>query len=171
MFGILHKLDNGYMLLVDNIIYATDNDKLSKENCDYIFGIVDVDKFSHEHCDRLYHEGNINWEKYRIHFKEGFNKAIELNKDKLFTVEDMKKAIQFGWSGMYGYEPGEEGTTENQMKRFIQSLQPTEIAVEIEMEYKDIDELRVDTGSFLKPNDIYKPKLDADGCLILTKKK
>jgi hypothetical protein len=44
------------------------------------------------------------------------------------------------------------------------------VDVEIEMEYKDIDELRVDKGSFLKLNDIYKPKLDADGCLILKKK-
>jgi hypothetical protein len=35
------------------------------------------------------------------------------------------------------------------------------------MESKDIDELRVGKGSFLKPNDIYKPKLDTNGCLIL----
>jgi hypothetical protein len=147
--------------------------KLSKENCDYIFGIVDVDKFSHEHCDRLYHEGNINWEKYRIHFKEGFNKAMELNKDKLFTVEDVELAIAFGLNGMYGYESGEEGTTKNQMKRFIQSLQPTEIEVEIVMGTlcRQID--CVDDARLIESKIVWSkedPMLDENGCLILKKK-
>jgi hypothetical protein len=141
--------------------------KLSKENCDYIFGIVDVDKFSHEHCDRLYHEGNINWEKYRIHFKEGFNKAMELNKDKLFTVEDVELAIAFGLNGMYGYESGEEGTTKKQMKRFIQSLQPTEIEVEMVMD--DIFD-GIDSARIFPKEETSIPMLDKDGCLILKKK-
>lgn len=37
----LHKLDNGYVLMVDNIMSATDKDELSKENCDILF---------QEHC-------------------------------------------------------------------------------------------------------------------------
>ena len=36
MKGILNKLDNGWMLLIDNVIYATDNDKLSLKNCQAI---------------------------------------------------------------------------------------------------------------------------------------
>jgi hypothetical protein len=79
----------------------------------------------------------------------------------------MKKAIQFGWSGMYGYEPGEEGTTENQMKRFIQSLQPTEIAVEIVMD--DIWD-GIDSARILPKEETSVPMLDKDGCLILKKK-
>jgi hypothetical protein len=42
MKGKLNKVDNGYVLLVNNIMYATDNDKLSKQNCDEIFGVIDV---------------------------------------------------------------------------------------------------------------------------------
>ena len=41
MKGELNKLDNGWMLLIDNVIYATDNDKLSIKNCQAIelFGV------------------------------------------------------------------------------------------------------------------------------------
>jgi hypothetical protein len=106
----------------------------------------------------------------------GFNKAMELNKDKMFTLEDMRNAIQFGLDGMFGYEAGEEGTTKNQMKRYIQSIQqPIEIDVEIEME-KVVDETKIIgaikgvKGSGDKIT-TYKtvPKLDSEGCLILKK--
>jgi hypothetical protein len=132
--------------------------KLSKENCDEIFGVIDVDKFSHEHCDRLYHEGNINWEKYRIHFKEGFNKAMELNKDKLFTVEDMMQAI---------ITTQVSGVIHNNEDRLelIQSLQqPTEIEVDIITESLQV---MVHHGD-MEFQDF--PKLDKDGCLILKRK-
>jgi hypothetical protein len=130
--------------------------KISKQNCDEIFGVVDVEKLAIE-CD-LYEK--INFVGQTRAYKAGFNKAIELNKDKVFTIEDMERAIQFGLDGMYGYEAGEDGTTKNQMKRFIQSLQqPTEIEVEIVM------------GDSIGISDLYtpdnNPKLDSEGCLIL----
>jgi hypothetical protein len=129
--------------------------KLSKENCDYIFGIVDVDKFSHEHCDRLYHEGNINWEKYRIHFKEGFNKAMELQKDKLFTAEDVKKAIILSMS----YN---DATVIKLLRQ-----QPTEIEVEMVMD--DIFD-GIDSARIFPKEETSIPMLDKDGCLILKRK-
>ena len=51
MKGKLNKVANGYVLLVDNIMYATDNDKLHKQNCDEIFGVVDVERLADEYAD------------------------------------------------------------------------------------------------------------------------
>ena len=50
MKGELIKVENGYVLMVNNIMYATDNDKLSKKNCDEMFGIVDIDKLACDEC-------------------------------------------------------------------------------------------------------------------------
>ena len=131
------------------------NSKLSIKNCEEIERGYDLDELADEHCNRLYYEGNINWDHYRVHFKLGFQKALSILGDKKFSEDDMLKAIEM----YYGKD--------KIFIEIIQLLQQTEFDVEILMESKDIDELRVDKGSFLKPNDIYKPKLDEDGCLIL----
>jgi len=105
---------------------------------------------------------------------------MELNKDKVFTLEDIKKAIQFGWddegmmakeiSDKYGFDASEYHS-ENIIP-FIQSLQqPTEIEVEIvtlmdchdDKTYLSTDEeveMCTNTGI---------PALDSKGCLILKK--
>ena len=114
--------------------------------------------FSNDSATCDYEEG-INVGKYQGYL-EGFNKAIELNKDKQFTLEDMKKAISFG----QGMDLWKE---EEQIDKFIQSLQqPTEIEVEIETESMNIDEIREQGKGFLHGN-TKKPKLDENGCLIL----
>jgi hypothetical protein len=66
---------------------------LSKENCDEIFGVVDVKKLAIETHGKDYEmfQGQIEW------FKKGFNKAMELSKDKLFTVDDIRKAYATGY--------------------------------------------------------------------------
>jgi hypothetical protein len=172
MFGILHKLDNGYMLLVDNIIYATDNDKLSNKNCDEIFGIFDIENLIEE----SYEKHRLSDDKYSlseqiqrsggfsIGYEEGFNKKTELDKDKLFTAKDMFEAIMlavaFESCGIVGVN------TYNELKELAieRALKPTEIEVEIvteslqvivhhgDMEFQDFT------------------KLDKDGCLILKRK-
>ena len=130
--------------------------KLSKQNCDEIFGVVDVEKLATEV------EENLDFREFcSTSFKLGFNKAMELNKDKVFTLEDVIKAIRFG------FDVGFCSNSDNKLKRlglsedeFIQSLQqPTEIEVEIEM----IPGMRV--------NGIQKPfpVKDSNGCLILKK--
>jgi hypothetical protein len=161
---VLYNEDGSKMALSTESPY----NKLSKENCDDIFGVVDVDKFSHEHCDRLYHEGDINWERYRIHFKEGFNKAMELNKDKLFTEYDLRKAYQKGEEDSYT----KGGQTKEMENQFIQSLQQTEWDVEIELvcphpldTYICGMQYGCDGDGCNHPNQI--PYLDKDGCLIL----
>jgi hypothetical protein len=140
--------------------------KLSKQNCDYIFGVVDVDNLAEENTEEFievfdYNDGrgNIcrfnNSHQVQESYIKGFNKAMELNKDKLFTLHDMKEA--------YG-----RGFLQQGIKSFnslIQSLQqPTEIEVRIAM------------GCSL-PNGCAEPEiectcepipsLDENGCLIL----
>jgi hypothetical protein len=150
----LNKVDNGYVLLVDNIMYATDNDKLSKENCDEIFGVVDVEKLA-ELDYRIGLEEYIPTPATHIQsFKSGFNKAMELNKDKLFTEDDVNLAFVLG-----------KNNDESRINKLINSrLQPTEIKVEIEME--DIIQLKKRAGGL---TNMGKPKLDSNGNLILRK--
>jgi SpoU rRNA methylase family enzyme len=157
----LNKVDNGYVLLVDNIMYATDNDKLSKQNCDEIFGVVDVEKLAREHSTDRFKKSDcpsaFNQTSIEKDFIRGFNKAMELNKDKLFTLEDMQKAFELGHNGAadtYMLEKNEQ-----EFEKLIQ--QPTEIDVEIEMVF-----LGFEMGSGLK---MEEPKLDSNGNLILRK--
>jgi hypothetical protein len=157
-----------------NVLSNNTFSKLSKQNCDEIFGVVDVDKLAEDFAKNysIYPTAQDDTE---YGFKNGFNKAMELNKDKVFTLEDMRKAFIAGSNvfieeddDVYGSEFEKEETD------FIQSLQqPTEIEVEIEME-KIVDETKVIgavkgvKGSGDKIT-TYKsvPKLDSEGCLIL----
>ena len=135
--------------------------KLSKENCDEIFGIVDVEKLADEEYD--------NVEDYDGHyghagFIEGFNKAMELNKDKLFGVKEVVELCKILLSN-----PFEKcGKTYQELTdNYIQSLQqPTEIEVDIRCYIGNGDK---ESDSFKEPlvTNTGIPKLDENGCLIL----
>jgi hypothetical protein len=112
---------------------------LSKQNCDEIFGVVDVEKLAEKEVFQEYYDwgGEVFSEDYliskRLHFIEGFNKAMELNKDKVFTLEDMKKAYSQG-----ELDALKTGSYSEKEKEFIQSLQqPTEIEVTFNPDEKD----------------------------------
>lgn len=63
-------------------------------------------------------------------FKIGFNKCLELNKDKLYTLDEVINAYKKGCNVRYEREG--EAVLE---KEFIQSLQPkTEFEIEIELD-------------------------------------
>jgi hypothetical protein len=120
--------------------------KLSKQNCDEIFGVVDVEEIADIHT---FGQRNHEWKAYIA----GFNKAMELNKDKVFTLEDIKKAYIQGKHG---------GKTQAYVEfdDYIQSLQqPTEIEVEIEMR----------PASLVYKSNLVIEELDSEGCLILKK--
>ena len=149
--------------------------KLSHENCDEIFGVVDVEKLA-EYSVQEVKESNADFylrDVYKEFFIEGFNKAMELNKDKLFTLEDIRMAIAYGEK----HRDMDAGKVPYQtFVEFIPSpQQPTEIEVEIEM-VKVVDKTKVvgavkgvkGSGHKIKT---YKsvPKLDEKGCLILKK--
>ncbi len=178
----LIKVDDIYTLMDgDKMIASSDSDfqtdyevmKLSKENCNEIFGVVDINKWANEKVDNRFNETD-GYHKfvYVDGIVDGFNKAMELNKDKLFTLEDMRKAIAFGWDyeGLtkdemlerYNFNLEYNNSYSEDTDKFIQSLQqPTEIEVEIE---------QVLTQSSIEGDAIWKYKLDENGCVILIKK-
>ena len=155
----LVKTENGYGLEDVEIIafYSSKrldhkHYKLSKQNCDEIFGVVDVDDMMKDILS--------NCEKTKEGYILGFKVAMELNKDKVFTLEDIEEAFAYGQLNQVHNQKYFSGS-----KTYIQSLQqPTEIEVEIVMETKNkgftpsraVEEIQV-------------PKLDSEGCLILKK--
>jgi hypothetical protein len=160
----LIKDTNGEVLAITNGV--TDGKKLSKQNCDEIFGVVDIEKLAYDFAKyhSIYPTAQDDTE---YGFKNGFNKAIELNKDKVFTEEDVRKAYMDGVSNghNFGY-PAIDHTD-----KYIQSLQqPTEIDVEIKMEPCFYDQsLGGFSTSYTEDKPKEQPKLDKDGCLILKK--
>jgi hypothetical protein len=124
--------------------------KLSQQNCDEIFGIVDVEKLADEYIvikpKHREYEHNLAVSAYI----EGFNKAMELNKDKLFTLDDMKKAFEKGCLKLGNNRYFDE---------LIESLNKNEWEVEVVMDRIPAD---------LAPGgwDVF-PKLDSQGCIIL----
>ena len=137
---------------------------LSKQNCDEIFGVVDVEKLAKEKTRKYLPgcpENIMNFIAHERFFKIAFNKAMELNKDKVFTLEDMRMAYD---KGRYSDKVTQNGK-DIEFNSFIQSLQqPTEIDVEIEMEEKSYSYL-VTIGEVKTTR--LEPKLDSEGCLIL----
>jgi hypothetical protein len=185
---ILIKRKNHYDLFEETRLISTTEcedgtvNKLSKQNCDEIFGVVDVEKLAEEWVfETNEHKWSNNDDTAGDNFgsyREGFNKAMELNKDKQFTLEDFKlfarmyyREIRMNKSNLLWDSLADKCLEEH--LTLIQ--QPTEIEVEIEME-KVVDETKVVgavkgvKGSGDKIT-TYKsvPKLDADGCLILKK--
>ena len=166
MKGKLIKLNRGYYNLEDekgNVIgtsYQFKSSvgdaikyKLSKQNCDEIFGV-----YSPSELSKVLTEGE------RGAFEFDYCIEREHNKDKLFTIEDMLKAYEKGASF---------GTTNLGNTYYFDELihsmkQPMEIEVEIVTESMNLDEIRLQSKGFLNAN-TNKPKLDSNGCLILKK--
>jgi hypothetical protein len=161
---ILKKLGEEYKLYSHDSCIATTQEspykKLSKENCDEIFGVFNVEKLAYDSSQEFLIKP-IESPIFTFGYEEGFNKAMELNKDKLFTVEDM---IEFAkWTFLeVGSNTGKNRTNEQLLLEW-KSLQQTEWDVEIEM-------VKTPDGIF-RENDVpySSPKLDVDGCLILKK--
>jgi hypothetical protein len=185
----LRKLNNGYYSLYDSDgdIVASNNPntpcskRLSKQNCDEIFGVTDVNELANQNAKKdLFnggYDGLINAHQQmliEVSYINGFKKAMELNKDKLFGVKEVVELCKILLSN-----PFEKcGKTYQELTdNYIQSLQqPKEIKVEIEMETKK----QLINGYKNQPDNIigfiseYKevrvPKLNENGCIILIKK-
>lgn len=105
------------------------------------FGIVCVEKLAKEANGYLPYARDTKGVAFNEGFIEGFNKCLELNKDKLYTAEQMKDAFESGenygktWSEFYNTDSVSRlaaERTEN-FNNFIQSLQPkTEWDIEVE---------------------------------------
>jgi glutaredoxin len=53
---------------------------------------------------------------------KGFNEGSAYQQERMYSEEDMEKAIKFGADGMYGWQMGEEGYYVNQVKRFLETF-------------------------------------------------
>jgi hypothetical protein len=138
--------------------------KLSKQNCDEIFGIVNVEELAEaRHPNEVGYavsDSNFRIGELQDAYIEGFNKAMELNKDKVFTKQDM--------FDLYTHIVKNGIISGVEANEYIKSLQqPTEIEVEIKME----DLMTFASMPKEGENRIYQqPKLDLHGCLILKRK-
>jgi hypothetical protein len=190
MKATLYKTGNDYLLRDDKgetlaITGGTMEGKmLSKSNCDEIFGVVDIEKLAVDLFHTVGNEGISNIDSYL----KGFNKHKELNKDKLFTIEDMRKLGEFMIPDTdFVNDATREGMRED-MELIIKSLsQSTEIEVEIVMDSNGVDKVQTKSISSNSIETLYlsnkpmtqieakkywderKPKLDSQSCLILKK--
>jgi hypothetical protein len=160
MKATLIKRENHYDLFEGTRFISTTEcedgtvNKLSKQNCDEIFGI-----YSPSELSKVLTEGE------RGAFEFGYCLAREHNSHKVFTLEDVKNAMD--WIMTQYFEFHEQPTT-GRREHYLKSLQkPTEIEVEIEMECLDPNCDGIDKKGVCIPGD--KPKLDSKGCLILKK--
>jgi hypothetical protein len=195
MQGKLYKSPNGehYYLTVDGVIFAeigghplkSIDQALSLKNCEAIANGYDLDELACNEIgidisvikhidDKIKSDsspsvpikeagavGSALYHRFKG-FEIGFQKALEILGDKKFTKEDMGRIMVFGY----------DKSTENEylsripFEEYIQSLQQTEWDVIIEME-SNLHIGEVVDDSYPKDFPTEKPKLDADGCLIL----
>jgi len=107
-----------------------------------------------------------NCDKTKEGYILGFQMAMEFNKEKLFTLEDIHKLVRLIHTlPNFELEQFEDENNVLQIDDFISHhlQQPTEIEVEIEME-NILYYIQQELNSFK-----LKPKLDSNGCLILKK--
>ena len=171
----LIKVDDIYRLLrEDNLIIGTTDKEyqkafsdhcglLSLKNCQAIENGYDLDELAVE-CMKNTINQETGSDTHRLSvmlgFKKGFQKALEILGDKKFTEEDMIREIH-NWNGHINIYEEDNGRLSEISKR-VKSLQQTEWDVEVEMETCSLNPLDIDCSEIVE-----RPKLDANGCLIL----
>lgn len=136
--------------------------KLSLKNCQAIERGYDLDELTENFYERTgYHDFDSH------SYKLGFQKALEILGDRRFTEEDLLKT----WNKGAFYGSTELGNT-HYFNGHIQSLQQNEWEVEIIEEEPLVAKARQINGEYVASKLIEstvfpKPKLDADGRLIL----
>ena len=137
---VLYAMDGSKIALSTKSPYK----KLSLKNCQAIERGYDLDELAEKACPDVISSAHSA-------YKAGFQKALELNNTKLYTLEDMMNC----WNKGLKFQDHKETLGEH-----IQSLQQTEWEVEVEKENVMHDyNGNISLGA--------KFKLDADGCLIL----
>ena len=186
----LIKTVDGYELFTQGFLKASTNHglidslnieegsiryKLSLKNCQAIANGYDSGELAHENAiaDKTIHlENGLHRDSQYIigledGFRAGFQKALEILGDKKFSEEQMINAFKFGWER----RTNEKSYYQSYEDFFVplgipsKELQQTEWGVEIEME---IISIKYDGGVSVTADS--KPKLDADGCIILKRK-
>jgi hypothetical protein len=155
---ILMKLGDEYKLYSHDSCIATTHEspykKLSLKNCQAIelgYDLEELAVLSTKEETTI-----VGNQKMAQGFIKGFKKALEILGDKKFSEEDIKKMMK---SASYGW-------FESDFDKHLATLQQNEWNVEIVME-KEVGTKLHDDGREFFWTDGIKPKLDADGCLIL----
>jgi len=181
----LVKVENGYVLMVDNIMHATDNDKLSLKNCQAIENGYDLDELTKKEfplleltnhsSDSYVEEENLQLLGHRKTYIKAFQKALELLGDKKFSENELTMLFAYGHQiGMntilaiqsqHSPQPMPKPDSDKLRDELIQSLQQTEWDVEIET-------IEYGLGNDENGRPVFETRniLDADGCLILKRK-
>lgn len=144
--------------------------KLNKSQIETLL-VVDyyLDKLARKHCninhDRKLDEEERYYKDYQKYdgFCMGYKACLENNSDKKFTLEDINKALSYGY---HSAKDEEKGINSNGYgTRFLQSLEKekNEWEVEIELEYQQ-------TVSGLRLTDLPMiPKINSDGFVNILK--
>lgn len=141
--------DKGYLLGTSR---ESDVNKLSVKNCQAIERGYDLEEEMYKLVDKKAEQNNtIDLNAYGHGCLDAFQKALEVNADKRFTLKDMMDC----WNKALKFQEHKETLGEH-----IKSLKQTEWDVEIEKEnvMNDYNGNIILGASY---------KLDADGCLIL----
>jgi hypothetical protein len=145
-----------------------ENYTLSRKNCEELLGIVNAYAECVEDANKSYHtlqrlQRSIGMNAYM----RGFERAMELNKDKVFSKGDMAYIMNIMSIHDISFEDA--------IIKFQSLQQPTEIEVEIEMKYVGECKGNNDDGCFQDSPAhncgcfTKKPKYDSNGDLILKK--
>jgi hypothetical protein len=157
----LIKTSNGIYDLFEGTRFISTTDspdgtanKLSLKNCQAIELGYDLEELADEFAKTKSSHSTFQ-NTHKRDFREGFQKALELMGDKKYSEENIKKMMK---SASYGW-------FEADFDKHLATLQQTEWDVEIIEECLDKDYDGVDRkGDCITTG---KPKLDAEGCLIL----
>jgi hypothetical protein len=176
MKGKLIKDNEGYYALYTNKgIFVSDvnggsvANRLSNKNCEAIANGYDLDELAGEYANK---ELNVeltskagNFYGFSSSFKEGFQKALSILGDKKFSKN--KLLVDFVYF-LNDRHFNKYMVDTDEVDLYLESLQQTQWDVEIEME----ENCPYDYTSRCTQGrcDCKKPKLDADGCLILKRK-
>jgi hypothetical protein len=160
MEGKLIKVENGYVLMVDNTMYATDNDKLSLKNCEAIVNGYDLDELAVLSTkDETTIVGN---QKMAQGFIKGFRKALEILGNKNKKIEEFIRECA---TNCDCDEDAHRYNTPGRQCDAGKLLQKTEWDVEIVMETCSMNPYDLECSEIVE-----RLKLDSGGYLILKRK-
>ena len=152
---VLHRIKDGVLTIEGDSQYDIGGIepfyKLSLSNCQAVANGYDLDELA-ENEVRYMSRGDERLQRW-YGFVDGFEKALEVNSDKRFTFKEMVDC----WNKALNFQEHKETLGDH-----MQSLRQTEWDVEIVMG----DPIGI--GDKYTPDT--KPKLDADGCLLLKRK-
>ena len=136
---------------------------LSLKNCQAIELGYDLDELIDRAFDNMgYHSTVTHHEEsqFKLGYKVAFKEAIEILVNEKFNRQDVIHALT------YGVREAKNGRTHSQI---LEEYRNTHLIQQTEWDVEIVTTKRMENGKSGLDVPIIKPKLDADGCLILKK--